>query len=137
MSLKTKQILLFIVSLITTFVVLRVSLYISPNSNFDVAGYNIHHLYTGLVILTIAVIPIILFPQCAKINLPAIVIFASGLSMALDEWVYLIATDGSDAAYLLPISLWGAIIVIGLTCIYALLMLLLARGRCNAQDNAA
>jgi hypothetical protein len=32
-----------------------------------------------------------------------------GLSLVLDEWVYLIVTDGSNASYLLPVSLWGAV----------------------------
>ena len=27
--------------------------------------------------------------------------------------VYLIATDGSNASYLLPVSFWGAVIVVG------------------------
>ena len=39
--------------------------------------------------------------------------------MALDEWVYLIATDGSNAAYLLPVSFWGGVVVVGLALVYA------------------
>jgi hypothetical protein len=42
--------------------------------------------------------------------------------MALDEWVYLIATDGTNASYLLPVSLWGAVIVISIASIYALVL---------------
>jgi hypothetical protein len=41
-------------------------------------------------------------------------VFGSGLSLALDEVVYLIATDGSNASYLLPVSFWGGVIVVGL-----------------------
>lgn len=32
-----------------------------------------------------------------------------GLSLVVDEWVYLVATDGTNASYLLPVSLWGAV----------------------------
>jgi hypothetical protein len=32
-----------------------------------------------------------------------------GLSLVVDEWVYLIATDGTNASYLLPVSFWGAV----------------------------
>jgi len=39
--------------------------------------------------------------------------------MALDEWVYLIATDGTNASYLLPVSFWGGVIVVALACLYA------------------
>jgi hypothetical protein len=42
-----------------------------------------------------------------------------GLAMALDEWVYLIATDGSNASYLLPVSFWGGVVVVGLALAYA------------------
>ena len=45
-------------------------------------------------------------------------IFGAGLGMALDEWVYLIATDGSNASYLLPVSFWGGVVVIGLALAY-------------------
>ncbi len=40
--------------------------------------------------------------------------------MVLDEVIYLIATDGSNASYLLPISLWGAVSLIGLTTVFVL-----------------
>jgi hypothetical protein len=48
----------------------------------------------------------------------AAVVFGVGLSMALDEWVYLITTDGSNASYLLPISFWGGAVMIGLASGY-------------------
>jgi hypothetical protein len=41
------------------------------------------------------------------------VVFGVGLSLALDEVVYLIATDGSNASYLLPVSFWGGVVVVG------------------------
>jgi hypothetical protein len=47
------------------------------------------------------------------------VVFGAGLGMALDEWIYLIATDGSNASYLLPVSLYGSVVVVALACLYA------------------
>lgn len=44
--------------------------------------------------------------------------FGIGLSLALDEWVYLIVTDGSNASYLLPVSFWGGIMMVGLACLF-------------------
>jgi len=114
----TKRSLLLIFSLLATFIFLRVSLYLSPNSNFDVAGYNIHHLYTGIVVLTLAVIPLLLFSNPGRIVDGLIIAFGVGLSLVLDEWVYLIATDGSDAAYLTPVSFWGGVIVMAIVIIY-------------------
>ena len=40
--------------------------------------------------------------------------FGAGLALSLDEVVYLIATDGSNASYLLPVSFWGGVVVVGL-----------------------
>ena len=114
----TKRTVLLITSIILTFIFLRVSLYISPNSNFDVGQYNIHHLYTGILVLTIAIIPLLLSEGKTKLADVLIIMFGIGLSMVLDEWVYLIATDGSDASYLTSVSFWGGVIVTGLTVLY-------------------
>jgi len=123
----TKRSLLLITSLVATFVFLRVSLLLSPNSNFDVAGYNIHHLFTGIIILTLAAIPLLLFKNNNRAVDILVITFGIGLSLALDEWVYLIATDGSDTAYLTPVSFWGGVIVITLTVIYILLLSWMAK----------
>jgi hypothetical protein len=109
---------ILISSLVLTFVVIRVWLFFYPNADFNVAGYNIHHLYTGLLLVTIGGIPLILFSNSGRILNLATAIFGIGLSLALDEWVYLITTDGSNMSYLLPVSLWGGLILVGLTCLY-------------------
>ena len=109
-------------TLVLTFVVMRVWLYFTPNADFDVAGYNIHHLYTGLLLVTFCGIPLVLFPRRSRLLDAATVGFGIGLSLALDEWVYLIATDGSNDAYLLPVSFWGAVVVIGIACVYVLML---------------
>ncbi len=109
---------ILVLSLVVTFAVIRVWLFFYPNADFNVAGYNIHHLYTGLLLVTIGGIPLILFPNPGRILDLATAIFGIGLSLALDEWVYLIATDGSNVSYFLPISLWGGMILVGLTCLY-------------------
>jgi hypothetical protein len=43
----------------------------------------------------------------------AAIVFGSGAAMVLDEVVYLITTDGSNQAYLTPMSLWGAVVLVG------------------------
>lgn len=118
----TKRSLLLITALVGTFIFLRVSLYLAPNSNFDVAGYNIHHLYTGIIILTLAVIPLLLFNSTTRLFDILVFIFGVGLSLVLDEWVYLIATDGSDASYLTPVSFWGGVLAVTSAVVYTLLL---------------
>lgn len=101
-------------SLLVTFVVVRLLLWRSPDSDFNVAGHNIHHLFTGVVLATAAGIPLVLRPGRSRGLDFACLVFGAGLSLALDEVVYLIATDGSNASYLLPVSFWGGVIVVGL-----------------------
>lgn len=48
----------------------------------------------------------------------ACVAFGSGSAMVLDEVVFLIATDGSNQAYLTPVSLWGAVVLIGTVALF-------------------
>lgn len=103
-----------------TFVVLRAWLHLSPDADFDVAGYNVHHLFTGLVLIAAGGIPLAVLGAAGRGLDVARVAFGAGLGMALDEWLYLIATDGSNAAYLLPVSLWGGVAAVALAAAYAL-----------------
>ena len=103
---------LILVSLMATFVVVRCAMWLSPDSDFNIAGHNVHHLYTGLIVATVAGIPLILRPGLSRGVDVACVAYGAGLSLALDEVVYLIATDGSNASYLLPVSFWGGVVFV-------------------------
>jgi hypothetical protein len=109
-------------SLLLTFVVVRLAMWRSPDSDFDIAGYNIHHLFTGVLLATAAAIPLVLRPGRSRGLDVACIVFGAGLSLALDEVVYLIATDGSNASYLLPVSFWGGVVVVGLGALWILLV---------------
>ena len=87
---------LLLTSLIATFAIVRAYLYFSPNADFNVGLYNIHHLYIGLLFITFCGIPLLLFPGHSRALDGAAIGFGTGLSLALDEWVYLIVTDGSN-----------------------------------------
>jgi hypothetical protein len=113
---------LILASLVATFVVVRFAMALSPDSDFDVAGYNVHHLYTGLLMATAAGIPLVLRPGRSRGMDVACLVFGAGLSLALDEVVYLIATDGSNASYLLPVSFWGGVVVVGLGAAWLLVV---------------
>lgn len=107
---------LLVVALAGTFIIIRSMMWFTPDQDLFVAGYNIPHLFTGLLILTIAGIPLLLLGRAAPYRDVLLLATGVGLSLALDEWVYLIVTDGSNAAYLTPVSFWGGVIVIGLSC---------------------
>jgi len=121
--------MILLLGMIVTFVLLRVSLYFSPNADFNVGRYNIHHLFTGLLLTAIGGIPLAIFTTASRVLDLFRLIFAIGLAMALDEWVYLIATDGTNESYMLPVSLWGGVIVISLTCLYVTVLMVLRRNQ--------
>ena len=105
-------------SMSLTFALLRAYLHLSPDTDLNVGQYNIHHLFTGLLLITAGGIPLAILDASTRGLGLARWIFGAGLGMALDEWVYLIATDGSNASYLLPVSFWGGVVVIGVTLAY-------------------
>ncbi len=102
-----ERILYFTVSLVVTLFITRFFLFLSPSTNLYLGGYNVHHLYVGAVILIF-----ILLMMMFNISAPLLFIISGvGTAFIIDELVYIIATDGSDASYLGFFSLAGAIIL--------------------------
>ena len=116
-------------SLILTFMVVRSMLHMSPNSDLNIAGYNVHHLFTGLLLVVAGGIPLALFAAASRFLDFAAAVFGIGLALSLDEWVYLIATDGSNASYMLPVSLRGGIVMIALAVAYVGVLYMLSGKR--------
>jgi len=125
----TRRARIVVVALLSTFILVRIMLHMSPNSDFDVAGYNIHHLFTGLLLIVAGGIPLAVFPGRSPLLDLSAALFGSGLALALDEWVYLIATDGSNASYLLPVSLRGGILMVVLATLYVAVLYMVSRKR--------
>ncbi len=117
------------VSLVATFVVLRVSLAIRPDADFDVGPYNVHHLFTGLLLVAACGIPLAVGGATRRLGDVLVTGFGVGLGLALDEWVYLIATDGSNASYLLPVSFWGGLVMIAAAVVYTAVLAAASGGR--------
>jgi hypothetical protein len=108
-------------SMVATFTALRLWLTATPNSDFNVLGYNIHHLFTGILIVVAAAIPLATGVRSSRWRLRLTILLGVGLGLVLDEWVYLIVTDGSNASYLLPESFYGGLFMIALAAVYAVL----------------
>ena len=109
-------------SLLATFIVVRLALWRSPDSDFDIAGYNIHHLFTGVFLITAGGVPLAVRSGRSRGLDAACLLFGTGLALVLDEVVYLIATDGSNASYLLPVSFWGGVVVVGLGVLWLIVV---------------
>ena len=112
------QIKIFISSLILTLIIIRFFLFLSPTANLNIGRYNIHHLYLGAFLIIVSLVFFIL----DIVNNIVIVLAGFSSALVLDEIVYLIATDGSDKAYLTPISLGGAIILTAIVLIFTVFL---------------
>ena len=107
-------------SMLLTFAALRAWLHVMPDTDLNVGPYNIHHLFTGVLILTVCGIPAVLNGTAGPGGRLLLTGFGVGLSMVLDEWVYLIVTGGSNAEYVGMPSLAGGAVLVGLASLYAL-----------------
>jgi hypothetical protein len=128
-SLNKRRAAILLAALAVTFGVLRVYLSFAPNTDLDIGDYNVHHLFTGLLLVTFGGIVAVVLEGGGRALDVATAVFGIGLGMALDEWVYLIVTDGTNASYLLPVSLWGGAIMVGIACALVLALMIFVRGR--------
>ena len=97
---------------------LRAYLSLFPSKNLYIFGYNVHHLFIGAFLIVITLMLFIF----DIINKFTIILAGISSALVLDEIIYLIATDGSDASYLTPVSLWGAIFLTGIILIFAIIL---------------
>ena len=91
-----QRIKIFIRSLIITLIAVRTYLFFFPSANLNIGKYNVHHLYIGAFLIII----VLIFFIFNIVNKFTVTIAGISSALVLDEIVYLIATDGSDAAYL-------------------------------------
>ncbi len=122
-----RRTILIIATLVVTWLGLRVYLHLFPATNLYIASYNIHHLFSGILLMVVGGFPAILWSGSSRYLDAAVICFSAGLAMVLDEWVYLIATDGSDQAYLQPLSFWGALVMLAVVLVYIGFLYLLLR----------
>jgi hypothetical protein len=113
---------LLALSMLATFGVVRAYLHSFPDTDLIVGGYGIHHLFTGLILVAVGGIAAVLLPYSGTLSSLSVVTFGVGLALALDEWLYLIVTDGTNQSYLLPVSFWSGLGAVALASAYAIVI---------------
>ena len=122
----TTTLLLILVPLLAVEVGQRLYLHlVNPDADVHVAGYNVHHLYSGAVIEIPAAF-VLAFGVPPAVRAGALVALGVGSAMVLDQVIFLITTDGSNRSYLTPVSLWGAVVLEGLAVLLLLILWALA-----------
>lgn len=104
--------LLILVPMLATFAGMRLYLHlVNPNADLFIRGYNVHHLFTGCLIAIPAAFVVAFAVVENASRRVSLAVLGIGSAMILDQVIFLITTDGSNASYLKPISLWGAVVL--------------------------
>ena len=109
-----QTLLLILLPLLVTFAGQRLYLHFAGVHHVYPGGLLVHHLFFGVLLLIPAAFTLALGPRSRFTAAVSRIALGSGSAMILDEIVYLIATEASDADYISPLSLKGAIVFIAL-----------------------
>jgi len=110
-----QTLLLILIPMILTFCIQRLILHhSSPDSHVFIAGYLVHHLFTGILIQIPAAFALAFGIRSNRLGIIAKLLMGVSSAMVLDEVIFLICTDGSGQAYRGKVSLGGAFVLITL-----------------------
>jgi hypothetical protein len=115
-----QTLLLILLPMLVTFVAQRLYLHLVRVQHIYPAGYLLHHLYTGALIVIPAAFVLAFGTRHRVLARLAPAALGAGSAMVLDEATYLVATKASDDDYVSPISLWGAVVLISLATLLLL-----------------
>lgn len=113
------------ISMLVSFVLMRAYLHMFPGTDFFVLGYEVHHFFSGYVLLILSAIPLLLVTLRKRMEKVLLVVFGVSLMMTLDEFVFMIATDATNESYVQEVSFYGAVVCIGIASVYMLFLYLI------------
>ena len=118
--------LLILLPMLGTFAVMRLFLHLVRVQHIQPGGVLVHHLFTGTLLVIPAAFLLAFGTRHRWLALLTPVALGIGSAMVLDEMVYLVMTQASDADYTSPLSLYGGA---AFTAAGGLLLWLLYRAR--------
>jgi hypothetical protein len=114
--------LLILVPMLATFVGQRLYLHLIRVQHIYPAGYLLHHLFTGTLIVIPSAFILAFGTRNRLLTFFAPATLGIGSAMILDELVYLVATKATDNDYISPLSLGGAAIFISAAALFLLFL---------------
>jgi hypothetical protein len=119
LELTPKGTLLFIlIPMLATFIGQRLYLHLIHVQHIYPAGYLLHHLFTGTLIVIPSAFILAFGTRNRLLTFLAPAALGIGSAMILDEVVYLVATKATDNDYISPLSLWGATVFISIAVLF-------------------
>lgn len=118
---------LILVPMLATFCGQRLYLHLVRVQHIYPGGHLLHHLFTGALITICSGFILAFGTRSRLLDNVAPAALGIGSAMVLDEVIYLVATQATDADYVSPLSLWGAIFFITVATLLLLLLYHLQR----------
>jgi len=119
-----QTLLLILLPMLATVFSLRLYLHLVHVRHIYPGGYLVHHLFVGVLIQVPAAF-LLAFGTSHRVL--ARMALGVGTGLILDEVVYLVATQASDADYVSRTSLVGALVLVSLVAIFLLVLYALHR----------
>jgi hypothetical protein len=119
-----QTLLLILLPMLATVFSLRLYLHLVHVRHIYPGGYLVHHLFVGVLIVVPAAL---LLAFGTRHRVLARVALGVGTGLILDEIVYLVATQASDADYVSRTSLVGSLVLVSLAVIFLLVLYALHR----------
>jgi hypothetical protein len=119
-----QTLLLILLPMLATVFNLRLYLHLVHVRHIYPGGYLVHHLFVGVLIVVPAAL---LLAFGTRHRVLVRVALGVGTGLILDEIVYLVATQASDADYVSRVSLLGSVVVVLLAVIFLLVLYALHR----------
>jgi len=113
--------------MLATFVCQRLYLHLVRVQHVYPAGYLVHHLFTGALIVIPAAFVLAFGARNRLLAVLAPAFLGIGSAMVLDEITYLVATKATDEDYVSSVSLSGAVILISLATAFLVVLYRLHR----------
>jgi hypothetical protein len=119
-----QTLLLILLPILATVFSLRLYLHLVHVRHIYPGGYLVHHLFVGVLIVVPAAM---LLAFGTRHRVLARVALGLGTGLILDEVVYLVATQASDADYVSRTSLVGSLVLVSLAVVFLVILYALHR----------
>jgi hypothetical protein len=119
-----QTLVLILLPILATVFSLRLYLHLVHVRHIYPGGYLVHHLFVGVLIVVPAAL---LLAFGTRHRVLARVALGLGTGLILDEVVYLVATQASDADYVSRTSLVGSLVLVSLAVVFLLVLYSLHR----------
>jgi hypothetical protein len=119
-----QTLVLILLPILATVFSLRLYLHLVHVRHIYPGGYLVHHLFVGVLIVVPAAM---LLAFGTRHRVLARVALGLGTGLILDEVVYLVATQASDADYVSRTSLVGSLVLVSLAVVFLVILYALHR----------